>query len=773
MIKIAVTKLTNTPKHKRVLKEHFKPNWQEPDKLIPFDRDSLQSGGYIGIPKKSSPPLLVIDFDLPNMDNETKQEASLLINTLLETNLYVKTTKGYHFYFLLPKDPHSLYHRNSLNIREGVDIPTGVFLPLSDTTKTLHNENKPIVEPPEELTNFLFKYKDKDKDKDKDKYKPNHTLEQYYINYGYIKPFKDELETSQRDSNSALNDPYLLRLFEEILYSYNAGINPNSSFARHLKEQDISFNIIKSGEKNQQLNRLAFLLLKDPSVDEQTFKLLTTLYNIYLDREERDKEEHIAIINSLLNTQEFNFDLNTQKTLTKSITVTHSITSIKFHILATPESKFYLLPYLPHANPEQTIFTKQAMQQLLIRDFNIPKQKAKSLLERAPIVSLINDPLTGYGLIPKHLSLYSATNKFNIAIQTDSMRAFKDKSSYSNRIVKGYLTLLDNLTNSDKFLQDYILSYFKTRYQSPKLRPIIFCFWGIGGSGKDTLINLLSSPFGEPTTLTENIALDKHSSWQIEPNVHISEIADWTKQAQSQFKAQLKTITGSQGTVTIRPMHKTTVNIKSYVQIFISMNTPTAIHSTPNELRRYVICRSNTTLLKALDNYNSSLDIDEQVTIEELTDPKNYHHFHAWLSTYTPKYEHNFYSAEATQKSRVFRDYLDLTTTNKDKIVHALNAEPTTNFIRLSTFEYILKEVHDISLETLLEENASQIKVQPYEILIARPLANKLLYKENAIIYLSEDKLPFNGNYAPYITIQGSIQKKVKPLDKYEDINIE
>ena len=166
-------------------------------------------------------------------------------------------------------------------------------------------------------------------------------------------------------------------------------------------------------------------------------------------------------------------------------------------------------------------------------------------------------------LLPhKEFGAVKGTDKFNLFLQTKYLAVLNNPEPYKTNYSVPTTTIkyLESLM-PNKLIRDYMLGFFKHKFLNFTYSPVIPYFIGVGGSGKDTFLNILTEIIGTAYIQTPRVKtfLENQNGWL--RNLFFVHLSEYGKKLQNykekeQVLADLKSYTGSQ-TIQVRDMRET------------------------------------------------------------------------------------------------------------------------------------------------------------------------------------------------------------------------
>jgi len=489
----------------------------------------------------SGPDLLVIDFD----DNEAFKRAQLFNESLTSKHkckFIVKSSRrGGHFYFQHNPDIEAPTGHTKQNI---VDYLEGdkhnIIAPTS------FDPGKTILEPYDtNLTQF-------------------NTAWEVFVTHMVLqnlpeKAYNIVLRSSQShsDDNVSFVKQYLSNLITDA--DFNAYYNIPTP--------------IPPGQSNEYYKNISTRLACDETVSFEDFKSAMEKFNAFHKRKEQG-ELYSCHINSMTNNGLWAYDADKK---VNSFEVSHKLYKTPISVYYDIDSGEYLLSYSdrdgqPHLH---CIPARAKYLELIEKLSRLTPQQRKT--DAIPAVHTVTDYSLSYGY-------NTSTGVFNKAVTGPELAAFYGTKPDGYTVPTRLLDVCKHMWGEE---YEYLLASTKYRYKHFRFSPVVTFLQGTEGSGKDLTVWLLTRPFPVQSQLLDASLLnDKHSNWQTEPNVIVSEVGDWRAMDRDSLLAKVKTIAGSNGIVTFRGMNKTAITQPSLIKIWVTGNKWVKLHTDPLSQRR-------------------------------------------------------------------------------------------------------------------------------------------------------------------------------------------
>ena len=311
-------------------------------------------------------------------------------------------------------------------------------------------------------------------------------------------------------------------------------------------------------------------------------------------------------------------------------------------------------------------------------------------------ILLVNDVVNNYSL----LGGYNQTlNVYNKAFHNSYLNAFNGSKPTNYQHPQRLITMMEEMW-SDEFT--YLMDTTKYRYSTFKFSPVTTMFKGTEGSGKDLSVHLLTVGFNAPPQqVNYQLMSDKHSNWQIQENAIFTELGDWKQMEKDDVLAAMKTISGSNGNVSLRGMNAMAATTPTIVKIWHTSNNWVKLHSDPVTQRRVHVVSMPIPLEKDSGGKYSKLDI-EQIIDNELL---NFYHYLGNHYTYSDTWQESHYNnARCRQGSESYQLYKESVQSKADQIAELLYTCEYDNIVK--ALEIHGKELDDlvwkISRDTLV-----------------------------------------------------------------------
>jgi len=282
-------------------------------------------------------------------------------------------------------------------------------------------------------------------------------------------------------------------------------------------------------------------------------------------------------------------------------------------------------------------------------------------IKRSQLKTTLIEPVTTVSTYTKVGGLDLDTKEFNYAYMNKYLIAFKGSKPTDYKHPQLLINLVTSMWGEEK---EYLLASTQYRYQTFCHSPVVTHIVGTEGSGKDLTVHILTAGFNEETQEVDyTLFMDKHSNHQILPNTVLEEVGDWNPAERRGALAKIKSLSGSNGKVTVRGMQRTAHTVETINKIWVIGNSWMKLHNDPITQRRVHAVYMPQTLKKEAGGNFTEEDIAE--ALAQLLD------FYYWLgNVYSPEEPFNDYmSAVCRQESRSYQYYLDSVEGNADKII--------------------------------------------------------------------------------------------------------
>lgn len=224
----------------------------------------------------------------------------------------------------------------------------------------------------------------------------------------------------------------------------------------------------------------------------------------------------------------------------------------------------YTFPYIKVYNDKRPILT--TLKTILGRNITETMYDASKQIVRTRV-----EPTTDFGHI-------EGSDIFNLFRQTPELSIINNPGPYAlsykrpNNLIKFFETLIP-----DDYTRKYTLSFLRTKLTTFKYSPIILYFIGKPGSGKDTLVRLLSIILGtdyiaKPDT---KVFLEQYNGWMMDKLiVQLDEYGNKLVRYsdKQEVLGKLKTYTGSDE-MQIRAMRQDGFNYKHSITFIVTANS--------------------------------------------------------------------------------------------------------------------------------------------------------------------------------------------------------
>ncbi|RLC89265.1 MAG: hypothetical protein DRI37_04250 [Chloroflexi bacterium] len=577
--------------------------------------------------------LTVIDFDT----NESFEDAVSLNNTLplsQQSQLITKgLRKGGHLYYTENPDiEHQIGHTN----QKVLDIQSG--------------EKTCIVPPSRVERGKIVQYQG-----DLTKLTPYPLSMHYYVSNIVLKnmPNVARKQVLMGDGSRWSDDAVVL------IESYLAGNTSQKHFNTFYNLPDP----IPQGQSNQVYLSLSTRLASDYTINMGKYAKTMVAYNEYTGRKTVEDLRHEIMDRMVKNTNglwrydenrlKITFTFTDRRTKTNISTYQNMITNEYIVETLTAEGRIEVNTY------KNKSLWQDIMEKIILGSVGELKAGVKNILV---IKRVISDYSQAGGYLPD-------TNEYNVAFHNDYLNAFNGAKPEDYTTPDRLIQLTKEMWRNE---WNYLIDSTKYRYTTLKFSPVVTLFMGTEGSGKDLSVDLLAAGFNNsPQKLNYALYKDTHSNWQCQENTVFSELGDWRKMEQSDVLNGMKTITGSNGLVSVRGMHKEMVMVPTIVKIWHTSNSWVKLHTDPTVQRRVHAVYMPIPLEKDSGGKYSDLEL-RAITGEELLN------FYYWMGNeykYSSEWEVGHYkNARCRQQSESYLLYIDSVQTHADKIADLLSS---------------------------------------------------------------------------------------------------
>jgi len=633
-IKIKYTTLTTDPSQKLTLENkksllpslYRKTNWQK-QQHSGYLHEVIQQEALIVI---STETITVIDFDT----NESFNQAIQFNQTLqpeYQCQFIVKSLrKGGHFYFTPNPD---------------IDIPVGHT--KQSVLDILTTEKHNVIAPTsyDQGKKILFG--------------TGKDLTQYSHTFNHLVSYLVISNLSEQQRQIMLKDDRHSDNAKTLVKGYLANIVAQQQFNEFYNLPDP----IPAGQSNQVYLSLSTRLGSDKTVNKEDYMAAMEKFNTYHNRKTKEELRSEIIYRMLPNTdnQSLNGLWQYEDKPDQTYIVPHRIYNTPIETYYNQADNSYIVYFRDNlSNPVVQIVKNSSVYIDLME--KISTQRSESIRRNKPKITpitLVHDYKLSPGYNPQ-------TYIFNKAFTNSNLTAFAGKRPPDYEEPTRLLELMQYMWGDE---YDYLLTTTKYRYTTFKFSPVVTYLKGTEGSGKDLTIALLTAGFSKhPQQLNYSLLKDKHSNWQIEENVVLSEIGSWRPMERDDLLASIKTISGSNGMVTFRDMQKTATVVPTLVKIWITANEWIKLHTDPVTQRRIHIVFMPKPLEQESGGPYSSLDM------QNIVNPSTIMNFYYWLGNVYDKTisPDKYMNAISRQQSQAYMTYIDNTQSLSDRVANLL-----------------------------------------------------------------------------------------------------
>jgi len=286
--------------------------------------------------------------------------------------------------------------------------------------------------------------------------------------------------------------------------------------------------------------------------------------------------------------------------------------------------------------------------------------------KRSQLKTTSIEPVTTKSTYTEVGGLNIKTQEFNLAYMNNYLKAFKGTKPTNYTHPQLLIDLTQHMWGDEA---EYLLASTQYRYKYFRHTPVVTHIVGTEGSGKDLSVHILTAGFNEETQEVDyTLFMDKHSNHQTLPNTVLEEVGDWNPAERKGALAKIKSLSGSNGKVTVRGMQRTAYTTTTINKIWVVGNSWMKLHNDPITQRRVHAVYMPQTLKKEAGGRYSDEDI--QKALDEMLN------FYYWLgNVYSPEVPFtstDYMSAICRQESRSYQYYLDSVEGNGDKIIRLI-----------------------------------------------------------------------------------------------------
>jgi hypothetical protein len=200
-----------------------------------------------------------------------------------------------------------------------------------------------------------------------------------------------------------------------------------------------------------------------------------------------------------------------------------------------------------------------------------PKTK-KDIIHSVPLVRTVTYPHKPFGF---NAGNDSTKRDFNTFKATPALHIFYEPEDYAEKYKKPEITLkfFESLI-PDPLMQDYLLSFLKTKLSTFKYSPVVLYFLGVPGSGKGTFVRIIEEIFGLVPSPSASEFLDKFNRWVMGAYfVELDEYGDSlsTMREKEEAVGKLKAMTGKRK-VDIREMRMNSYTYEHNMTFIMTAN---------------------------------------------------------------------------------------------------------------------------------------------------------------------------------------------------------
>lgn len=348
-------------------------------------------------------------------------------------------------------------------------------------------------------------------------------------------------------------------------------------------------NDVPNGRGSEYLSKVSAIIGSDISVDKELYTNTMMLINNFWD----DPMEKGKLLTTIINPM-----IEERATIDGQVIWQYDPYWEKMGFIATSlngdylESFFddvkgiyflinYTVPYIKTFSDKRPLLT--TVKTLLGRNVTEQQYDSTKQLTRTYL-----NPAMEFGHI-------KGTDTFNLFRQTEALNVLNNPKPYAPSYVypKTIIKYFESLIPDD-YMRSYVLSFIKTKLSTFDYSPVVLYLLGKPGSGKDTLISILSAILGrdyiaKPDT---KVFLEQYNGWLMDKYiVQLDEYGNKLYKSSDREEAlgKIKAYTGS-SEIQIRAMRNDGFNYKHSATFIMTANSnPLPIE---NEDRRFALIRT-------------------------------------------------------------------------------------------------------------------------------------------------------------------------------------
>lgn len=703
-----------TEEDKKQLKKAYQStNWQKSQLLTTLDKVPLMSE-LITIKTDN---LTVIDFDDTNTFNE-----ALVYNDSLQPEhqcqFIVKSSrKGGHFYYTRNPDitmPAGHAKQSILDILDGPGH--------NAIAPTQADQGKVVLHQGDNLTQY-------------------NSAMNMFVELTVLKNLPQAAKSLVLRDGTRYSDDA-----QGLIKSYLSNIVSQEQFDKFYNVP----NPIPQGQSNSVYLSVSTRLGSDDTIDLSDYLATMTKFNEYHQRK-TSQELAAEITNRMKSNANGLWRYDKDKT-TETLTSTHKRFKTQIAMYFNMADGSYIVYFLGGDSLPQIHYVRNtaALLEMMEKISHTKKDQLRRDTYKIAPVTLINKYTQSPG--------YShAAQTFNSAYINAYLTAFSGTRPADYKTPTRLIELLQYMWDDE---YSYLLDTTKYRYTNFTFTPVITFFQGTEGSGKNLSVDILTKGFAQaPQELNYALLKDKHSNWQTTENVLLGEIGDWRSIEQADLLSTMKTISGSNGTVTFRDMQKTATTVQSLIKIWVTGNSWVKLHTDPSTQRRiHIVYMPRPLTLE--EGGPHSQEYIRSVVEEDLLN------FYYWLgNVYTSDKSFTidkYMSATCRQESHSYKMYLDATASKSDRASELLYKASYPEFTEaLKIFDIHLEELEwkynrdknlAISLHSLKDafgsKNGGQVMLKTMQKLVEQNGNKRLKFSgKNVEYYIVIYNAPHNLRY--------------------------
>ena len=169
------------------------------------------------------------------------------------------------------------------------------------------------------------------------------------------------------------------------------------------------------------------------------------------------------------------------------------------------------------ANERVQSFNKDSDMSAYVDAVGINPPKKADIKRNVPLKLIVNEPAYPFGHVDE--------DRFNIFKQTPGLTVLHDPESWADKYAPPTITLkyLETLV-PDEQMRDYLIKFLRKKLITLSYSPVILYFMGVHGSGKDTLVTILSKIISNIAVPTAKEFLEQYNAYMLDSFfVHLDE----------------------------------------------------------------------------------------------------------------------------------------------------------------------------------------------------------------------------------------------------------